>query len=155
MYKKYRIIFLIPFLIVVGIYFYPKNIKSPNGDCFVDIKLGEVEVYSKVSKTEKERKQGLSGTKQLKEGEGMLFIFPEEDKHSFWMKDMNYSIDVIWFDKENRVSFVEKDFNPESFPKVVTPLVSGKYVLEVPSGFFKSNNLKIGDKLEISTRECL
>jgi uncharacterized protein len=153
--KKYKIILILICIFLIGIYFYPKKIKSPTSDCFVDIKLGEAEVYSKVSKTEKERKQGLSGTKQLKEGEGMLFIFPEEDKHSFWMKDMNYSIDVIWFDKENKVSFVEKDFNPESFPKVVTPLIPGKYVLEVPSGFFKSNNLKIGDKLEISTRECL
>jgi hypothetical protein len=42
--------------------------------------------------------KGLAVKNQLKENEAMLFIFEESAKHSFWMKDMKFPIDIIWLD---------------------------------------------------------
>ena len=42
-----------------------------------------------------EQERGLSGTDSLADDQGMLFLFPTETEVSFWMKDMNYPIDII------------------------------------------------------------
>ena len=47
--------------------------------------------------TSEQREKGLSVKDKLKENEAMLFVFEESAKHSFWMKDMKFPIDIIWF----------------------------------------------------------
>jgi len=155
MHKKYKIALLILCIAVIGVYFYPQKIKSPTNTCVVDIKVGNTTVHSRIAKTMKEREQGLSGTPPLLKNEGMLFVFDFPDTHGFWMKDMNYPLDIIWFDENNKISFVKKNFTPESFPRVESPTIVGSYVLEVSSGFFDMNNLNLGDLLEIPPSACL
>jgi uncharacterized membrane protein (UPF0127 family) len=40
--------------------------------------------------------KGLSGRTGLGENDGMLFLFNRPAIQSFWMKDMNFPIDIIW-----------------------------------------------------------
>ena len=40
--------------------------------------------------------KGLAVKDQLKENEAMFFVLDNSEKHSFWMKDMNFPIDIIW-----------------------------------------------------------
>jgi Uncharacterized ACR, COG1430 len=47
--------------------------------------------------TSEQREKSLSVKDKLKENEAMLFVFEESAKHSFWMKDMKFPIDIIWF----------------------------------------------------------
>ncbi len=103
--------------------------------------------------TSEEQEQGLSGKKGLKPDEGMLFVFEQPGRYSFWMKDMNFPIDIIWLapsDVEGimKVIYIKKDARPESYPEVYGPAVDTKYVLEVVSGFSEKNNLKTGDTVE-------
>lgn len=98
--------------------------------------------------TEKDQNQGLSGRVGLKDDEGMLFVFDTPDKYSFWMKDMNFPIDIIWVSSDFKVIYIKKDATPESYPMAFTPDKDALYVLEVKSFFSEKNNLKIGDKLE-------
>src|SRR3989344_9043068 len=58
--------------------------------------------------TPAEQEKGLSGRSELKEGEGMLFVFNKPDKHLFWMKDMNFPIDIIWLDVNKKVIYIKK-----------------------------------------------
>ena len=97
---------------------------------------------------EKDQNQGLSGRVGLKDDEGMLFVFNNVDKYSFWMKDMNFPIDIIWVSSDFRVVYIKKNATPESYPMAFTPDKDAKYVLEVKSFFSEKNNLKIGDKVE-------
>jgi len=102
--------------------------------------------------------QGLSGRKDLKEDEGMLFVFSAQggsasggeinNRHYFWMKDMNFPIDIIWFGEDLKVVYIEKNAQPVSFPTTFGPEEDSKYVLEVISGFSEKNNLKEGNKVE-------
>jgi len=113
------------------------------------IKIGDTRLKVDLADTYKERTLGLSGRKDLKEGEGMLFTFEEEGVYGFWMKDMNFAIDIIWIDRDGRVLSIEKDVKPETFPTIFTPLGKIKYVLEVPSLFSDMAGIEVGEILSI------
>ena len=97
---------------------------------------------------EKSRARGLSGRESLGERAGMLFVFESEDKHSFWMKDMNFSIDIIWMNEDLEVVHMEKSVSPDTYPQIFIPKENAKYVLEVLAGFSEKVNLKIGQKAQ-------
>jgi uncharacterized membrane protein (UPF0127 family) len=43
--------------------------------------------------------KGLSGRRTLASGTGMLFIFDALDRHTMWMPDMYFPLDVVWLDE--------------------------------------------------------
>ena len=92
-----------------------------------------------------EQAQGLSGRENLKENEGMLFIFLIPDKYGFWMKDMKFSLDLIWMDKNLAIVDITKNLSPETFPAVFSSSSPVKYVLEVNAGWSDRNKIKTGD----------
>ncbi len=110
--------------------------------------LGGEALLLEIADTGVLRMQGLSGHPPLAQNEGMLFVFPADDKHSFWMKDMLFSIDILWLDSEYRIVDVKENATPESYPKSFTPSVPVRYVLELPAGFFELHKLKKGDRPE-------
>lgn len=96
-----------------------------------------------------ERTKGLSNTKSLGQDEGMFFIFEQEGTHGFWMKDMNYSIDILWFDKTGKVVHIEKNLSPDSYPQVFKPKTKAIYVLEINAGLVEKLGIKIGDTIDL------
>jgi uncharacterized membrane protein (UPF0127 family) len=109
------------------------------------VKIGGTSVKVDLALTREEQAEGLSGRNGLKENEGMLFIFETPDTYNFWMKDMNFAIDMIWLNEGKEIIYIKKDARPESYPAVYGPEENAKYVLEVASGFSEKNNLKVGD----------
>jgi uncharacterized membrane protein (UPF0127 family) len=96
------------------------------------------------------RTRGLSNTQNLPQQTGLLFVFEDADIHGFWMKDMNYDIDIIWISTENEVVYIQHSATPESYPKVFSPNKQALYVLEVNSGEAKKSDIKIGDTIVFS-----
>lgn len=111
--------------------------------------LGGEEIVVVKADTPALHEQGLSGREKLGHNEGMLFVFTEPQPYGFWMKDMHFSIDIIWFDENHRIVDVWENATPQSYPKVFTPRTSAQFVIEVPAGFFSGHNLKIGNTFEI------
>ncbi len=111
--------------------------------------LGGEALLLEIADTDFLRTRGLSGHKPLAQNEGMLFVFQNDGQYSIWMKDMLFSIDIIWLDSEYRIVDVKERASPESYPKVFTPSVPVKYVLELSGGFLKLHGLKKGDRLEL------
>jgi uncharacterized membrane protein (UPF0127 family) len=99
--------------------------------------------------SEAKRVKGLSGWEELAEDEGMFFKFEEEGIHGFWMKDMNFPVDIIWFDRFGSIIFVEKNVSTTTYPKVFKPNSPDLYVLEVNAGFFDRNKMMIGDTIDL------
>ena len=82
--------------------------------------------------------------------QGMLFVFEEEDIHSFWMKNMKFSIDILWLDKEKRIVHIKKHAPPckkEPCPSYDSKTPS-MYVLELRAGSAEENKLKLYDRLD-------
>jgi uncharacterized membrane protein (UPF0127 family) len=130
------------FLLVVNFH---KNTKIENPQDIKYLKIAGKNIKVELALTEKEQEQGLSGRKELQENSGMLFVFDKADKYPFWMKDMNFSIDIIWFDENLNVVYIKKEAKPESYPESFSSSENAKYVLEVNAGFSDKNDLKVGD----------
>jgi len=105
-------------------------------------------IYADVADTPSLRSKGLSGKKVLDTNNGMIFVFDEPGLYSFWMKDMLFSIDIIWFNENREVIDVWENAHPFSYPKSYAPEQMAKYVLEVSAGFSENFGIKNGDKLE-------
>lgn len=100
-----------------------------------------------------ERARGLMYRRFLKEGEGMLFLFREAQEHSFWMKNCKIPLSLAYLDEKGRIGEIHQmEVPPQGVPESDYPryLSEKKYdkVLEVPYGWFKSKNIKVGDVIQ-------
>ncbi len=112
------------------------------------ITIGSEVFKLEIADTDRLRTQGLSGRDGLRQGEGMLFVFERPGTYGFWMKDMLFSIDIIWLDGRFRVIYLEKNVSPDTYPEVLTPPSRALYVLEVPSGTVQELGIVKGMELE-------
>lgn len=103
-----------------------------------------------IADTNAKRERGLSGRNSIEANYGMLFTFQTPAKYEFWMKDMNFAIDMIWLDADWKVVGLKKDAKPESYPEAFGPEENSLYVLEVVSGLIQKENLKIGDHVKFT-----
>jgi uncharacterized membrane protein (UPF0127 family) len=103
-------------------------------------------VEAEISQTVAQLQKGLMYREALEESSGMLFVFSLEERHGFWMKNMNFPLDIIWIDSNLKIVDIARHLLPcsnEPCP-VHAPAYSAKYVLELPAGFTHENNIQIG-----------
>ena len=91
--------------------------------------------------------QGLSGTSQLPSDEAMLFIFDQPETACFWMKDMHYNLDILWFDTGRHLIYEEQNLSPATYPNSFCAPGLTAYVLEVNAGTAQRLHVKLGDSL--------
>ena len=153
--KNKKFIIVISFLFIIFILFqysqplYQKT-KILSTNIFTNKKImmiSDVLITVEISNTQEKRMRGLSGREYLPKKTGMLFVFDKIERHGIWMKDMNFSIDIIWINENDEIIYIIENAQPESYPDVFLPLTPSKYVLEVNAGFVKENKIKMGDKV--------
>lgn len=100
-----------------------------------------------------QQKKGLGDRKSIAPYDGLLFSFVLLDKHGFIMRDMNFPIDIIWF-QNGKVVDIASNIQPEPGVdeyelRVYYPRTNANLVLEVEAGWAAENGLKIGDFMEL------
>ena len=112
------------------------------------IKLGGQIITAEVVQTPKQWRQGLSGRKSLEDDKGMLFVFPQEGHFSFWMKGMNFPLDILWIKGDRVVEIVENAQPPEgdNIP-IYQPSKKADKVLEVKAGFCQRYSVFPGERV--------
>ena len=119
---------------------------------FGSVEVGNKKFRVEIANDNWELQNGLSGRKKLKTGSGMLFIFHKSDYYMFWMKDMNFPLDIVWIDGGKIVDIKEKAPVPTtSLLEKYLPEHPTMYVLEINAGLVAKYGFKVGDlvKLEI------
>ncbi len=112
-----------------------------------EIIIAENKIKVDVADNDCKRELGLSGRENLANDKGMLFVFEKVGNYGFWMKDMKFSIDILWLNDSFKVVGIEKNVAISTFPEIFGQNYFAKYVLELPAGFSIKNNIKIGDKI--------
>jgi len=113
--------------------------------------INDVAIQAEVADSDMLRQQGLMLKDKIEGAEGMLFIFPIEARHAFWMKNMKFPLDIIWANKDKIVIDIKTDVQPcRGDCETLVPAHFTQYVLEVKAGFVKEHDIKIGDVLNFS-----
>lgn len=103
------------------------------------IKINDVLVNVQIADTDVKRNRGLMFQEQLSYDQGMLFIYENSGNYSFWMHNMQFSLDIIWFEENGRVVHIEQDVPPcntePEHCEVYDPRVDALYVFEATTGF--------------------
>jgi uncharacterized protein len=139
-------------LIIIGAVFLILSFRFPSsgleeGKIVREVHIGGSTLNVEEADTPEARTQGLSGRPTLQTEDSMLFIFDEPGIYSFWMKDMNFSIDIFWIDENLRVVYMKENASLASYPESFKPATPVKYVLETVAGFAEKNGIKIGDRV--------
>lgn len=121
------------------------------------ITINNVKINVEIADTQDKRTKGLSGRDSLPADSGMLFIFPKEERYSFWMKGLKFPLDIIWIKGDNIVDILTNVKPPENGQKdetlpIFQPVVVVNKVLEVNTGTVDRLQIRVGDKLIVSDK---
>jgi len=156
--KQSRLLILIPSLaVIVGIAFFmmlPSEVEHEVVEFSRDtIMIDDIELIVQLADTDHRRADGLMFQEELPYDEGMLFIFDNSEKRTFWMSNMLFSLDIIWIDSQGNIAHIEKNVppcntKPEACPRYDSGGKEVKYVLEVTAGFVDEFNITEDSKFE-------
>jgi uncharacterized protein len=120
------------------------------GTLVIDASGGEkVEVRVEVADDIFERARGLMYRKALGVNRGMLFVYPEEQRLTFWMKNTLIPLSVAFIDSERRIIDIQ-DMKPlDDEPPSYVSAEPAQYALEVNQDFFEARNVRVGDRVEL------
>jgi hypothetical protein len=128
-----------------------ESVEFPRGTIMVD----DIPLEVQIADTDPRRVRGLMFQDQLPYDQGMIFVFNEPGLYSLWMLNMQFSLDMMWFDQDGKVVHIEKDIPPcktvveISACQSIVPSNEAIYVLEVTSGFVDQNNITKDSVLRI------
>jgi len=107
-----------------------------------------------VASSDADIRQGLMCREALGESEGMLFLFQQRDRHSFWMKNTPISLDIVFMDDDMRVVDIIHRAQPMSYD-IMKPRRPGRFVLEVAAGECLARGIAIGDAVDFDGVELV
>lgn len=140
------IVLLILLLLGIGVGYWYYNYKHTLENVRAgDLTINGSTLVVEVANDSLLRTTGLSGREKLEQNAGMLFVFNKPGFYDFWMKDMKFALDLVWFDSDWKVVDVTQDFKPETYPNTVTSKKEARYVIEVNSGFVKAHSITEGN----------
>lgn len=102
-----------------------------------------------IAKRSREKESGLSVFNRLEKNEAMIFVFESLGRHSIWMKNMKFPIDIIWLDQNGLIVDIAENVAVNTYPNSFTPKEDAMYVLEFNANTVKNLKIKIGDTCDL------
>jgi hypothetical protein len=112
--------------------------------CAIKINKKYSKLFLEVADTFEKRKYGLMNREYIKPNSGMLFIWKDLEKRTFWMKNTYFDLDLFFLGKEGQVLEIyrnAKAFNEDQ----ISSKEKAMFVLELNAG---KHQIKIGDQLD-------
>lgn len=99
-------------------------------------------------------RRGLMGVESLPDDRGMLFVFPDEQRRSFWMKNCLIPLDAIFLDSDGRiVSIRHMSPPPPDRPDYALQRYSSRwpaqFAIEIRGGLADELGLETGQQLDL------
>jgi uncharacterized protein len=94
--------------------------------------------------TEQREQQGLMFIRDMDEHAGMLFMFPQNQRVSMWMKNTYISLDLLFLNARGKIDYIAAGATPLS-EAVIGPPTPEYAVLELKGGACDRLGIKVGD----------
>lgn len=143
---KYAVLLLVLLLIIFLFFSFKNKYKKTT------VKINGVKLQVEIADSPAKRTKGLMFRKNLPKDGGMLFVFVNEAKHSFWMANTFIPLDIVWINSNKEVVYIKKEVPPcteniKSACKIYKPNTNAKYVLELNSGKSSDLNIQVGNTI--------
>ena len=119
--------------------------KPPEGTILLSV--SSQRLYVEVVANETGREQGLMFRREMGANAGMLFVFPQSEPLSFWMRNTYIPLSIAFLDHQKRIINIE-DMAPLDEQGRGRSAAPARYALEVNQGWFKKHGIKAGDKCD-------
>jgi len=96
-----------------------------------------------------DKRKGLSNRDSMPADAGMLFVLGPDDSRFFWMKGMNFPIDIIVIDRSMRVAEIIRDLQPCTQCTIYRVSENAAYALEINAGLSGKYGIAVGDRFKI------
>jgi hypothetical protein len=103
-------------------------------------------ILLEVATTAAAQQQGLSGRNSLASDSGMLFVFNKTASECFWMKDMRFSLDMVFINETKQIVKVQRGVTPQTYPAQFCAS-NVRYVIEINAGQAAKLGLHTGQTL--------
>ena len=113
------------------------------------VRFSDKEFKFSVASNGVELMKGLGGVTDLDPYDGMLFDFGTNFNMHMWSKGLTFPVEVAFLDSDGVVMQIGRLDPSEERSFDLSSDSPGYYALEVPVGFFESNEIAIGSKFEL------
>ena len=113
--------------------------------------IRRVTVQAEIAETPRQREIGLMHRESLPEDAGMLFIYPEASKLSFWMKNTRVPLSIAFISDQGVITEI-LDMDPPrpgQEPPIRTSREANRYALEVNQGWFQRKGIGPGARVRV------
>lgn len=116
---------------------------GPSGLQETHLTVGGHPVTAEVADNDASRTRGLMDRDSLPPDHGMLFVYPQEQTLSFWMRNTKIPLDIAFIGQNGAIVDIQHmqaesdDLHSSSRPAM--------YALEMASGWFAAHDVKVGD----------
>jgi len=117
-----------------------------NNETWVDVQIEDKIFHLLVAETEEQKERGLMFIESLESNEGMLFDYSDEPQPelSFWMKNVDIPLDIIFINQDGNVISVKQGVpNSEEYITESSEFISCVIEVNINSG------VKPGDRTDL------
>ena len=135
------------------------TVEFDRGSVLVVSEADTIPVAVDLAVSEPQRRLGLMNRPSLPAGEGMIFLFPEEQpaENTFWMYNTLIPLSIAFLDEDGRIGSI-RDMEPcrSPMPQACPNYAAGvpfRAALEVNRGFFEEHGVQVGDRVILENDE--
>ena len=111
---------------------------------------GAPPIRAEVARRSDQRQRGLMQRRELPEGTGMLFLFPQRSSGGFWMKGTLIPLSIAYVDGDRVVSTTEMTPCTADPCPTYAPAAPYTAAVEAPAGFFPKHDVRAGTRMTVS-----
>jgi uncharacterized protein len=159
----HKIVVLVPVLIAaivigtLGLLSVPPGVKNaPAGFPVGTVSINHDVIKVEVAKSNAEKERWLMFRhEKMPLNSAMILVYDKPDLYSMWLLNIDYNLDLIWFDENGNVVYMVKDVPPckstfdmaDCTYKNTKP---AKYVIAATSGFIDTHRVNKDSRLTIT-----
>jgi uncharacterized membrane protein (UPF0127 family) len=141
---------------VLGLTFIPEGIKNRNIEFSKGtIAINNHSISTEIAETPAERQRWLTfRSEEMPLSSALLLVYDKADLYSLWLLNIQFNIDLIWFDGAGNIVYIKQDAAPckntlDAVQCTYKNTIPARYVLAATTGFIDYHNITKDSKIKL------